>query len=77
VARQIADGGKGIEVLERKNAEGGRGVQDVGSLGVEAAGGTEDGDAAFIGIGRAAKENEGVDAISEFAGEFEKGEWFL
>lgn len=44
---------------------------------MEAPGCTEDGHATVIGIGRAGKENESVDAVAEFAGEFEKGEWFL
>ena len=76
---EVADCGKGLEVLERKYAEGSRGVEEVRGFRVEATGGKEEGGArvVYVAVGCAGEEYQSVDSVAEFAGESEEGKRFL
>jgi hypothetical protein len=77
--REVADCGKGLEVLERKYAEGSRGIEEVRGFRVETTGGKEEGGARviYVAVGRFGEEYQSVDSVAEFAGESEEGKRFL
>jgi hypothetical protein len=76
---EIADCGKGLEVLERKYAEGSGGIEEVGGFCMEAAGGKEEGGArvVYVAVWCAGEEYQSVDSVAEFARESEEGKRFL
>jgi hypothetical protein len=76
---EVADCGKGLEVLERKYAKGSGGIEEVGGFRVEAAGGKEERGArvVYVAVWCAGEEYQRVDSIAEFAGESEEGKRFL